>query len=179
MIESFALIKKNAIKYVLVAFCLCFSFCMHAQSVSGSSPVREKGYRGSVSFTDLELIWMGFDTSHGYMFNGHNYLGAGAGLFMAPIYDLPMYGHLFIDYHAYFLKKRSTPSAGIKLGYCFSICGDYRNIFNRAAELEPNVGWSWALRNNRGLNLSVGAAVFIYGKSEAVALPKVSFAFEF
>ena len=31
----------------------------------------------------------------------------------------------------------------------------------------------------RGLNLSLGASVFVYGENKAVAMPKVSFAFEF
>ncbi len=150
-----------------------------AQNDDEAISYRARGYRGNVAFTDQYLVWMGFDTSHGYMFNEHHYLGAGAGLFLAPIYDLPAFGHVFLDYHAYFKKKKSTPMAGIKAGYCFSIGSYAGNVFDKSFEIEPCVGWNWSLSSNRGLNLSLGASVFVYGENKAVAMPKVSFAFEF
>ena len=69
--------------------------------------------------------------------------------------------------------------AGIKAGYCFSIGDNAGNVFDKSFEIEPCVGWSWGLSSKRGLNLSLGASVFVYGENKAVAMPKVSFAFEF
>ena len=55
------------------------SLCADAQTKTEIPAYRQKGYSGSVSFTNQYLVWLGFDTSHGYMFNEHHYLGGGAG----------------------------------------------------------------------------------------------------
>ena len=93
---------------------------------SNTDIYRAKGYRGSVSITDQYVVWIGFDTSHGYMFNEHHYLGAGVGLFLAPTGFFPLFGHTFIEYNAYILKRASTPTAGIKVGF-HGICKNRRN----------------------------------------------------
>ena len=43
-----------------------------AQNDDEAISYRARGYRGNVAFTDQYLVWMGFDTSHGYMFNEHH-----------------------------------------------------------------------------------------------------------
>lgn len=171
----------NCLKVMMLSVCIAVSgYAAVAQEKDETVPsYRAQGYRGNISFTDQSLIWMGFDTSHGYMFNQHHYLGAGVGLFLAPIADLPVFGHLFVDYHAYILKKKSTPMAGVKAGYCFSICDNPGNVFDKAFEIEPNIGWNWALSPKKGLNLSLGASIFVYDRKSVVAMPKIAFAFEF
>ena len=66
----------------------CFIYA-DAQTKEQIPAYRLKGYAGSVSFTDQYLVWLGLDTSHGYMFNEHHYLGAGAGFFLAPVENIP------------------------------------------------------------------------------------------
>ena len=147
---------------------------------------RAKGYRGSVSITDQYVVWIGFDTSHGYMFNEHHYLGAGVGLFLAPTGFFPLFGHTFIEYNAYILKRASTPTAGIKVGF-MGFLGEmdpgitlYSWYLQKSAELEPNIGWSWAFNEDMGIRLSLGAAIFILPQWEDIlAMPKLTIAFDF
>ncbi|MCM1515721.1 MAG: hypothetical protein NC080_04790 [Paraprevotella sp.] len=177
---------KNIIKTcIMMASCLLLASEQPsvAEGRGGEPLYRTSGYKGSVSLTDQILVWVGFDTSHGYMFNEHHYLGAGAGFFMAPIDALPMFGHVFAEYKAYILKKNSTPTAGLKAGYCGAFKNDSGNVFNKAAELEPNIGWSWTFSPKVGLSLSLGAPVFMFkemdGSTRAKAMPKVSISIEF
>lgn len=80
---------------------------------------RARGYKGNVSYTNQYFVWQGIETSHGYMFNFHHYLGGGVGAFLAPVDDVPpAFAYAFADYTAYFLNKKSTPFAGIKVGVC-------------------------------------------------------------
>ena len=91
------------------------------------------------------------------MFNEHHYLGAGAGFFITPTGFFPLFGHAFIDYNAYILKRASTPTAGIKIGYMTFL-----------GELD--------------MRLSLGAAVFIMPQLEdenIMVMPKLAVAFEF
>ena len=148
---------------------------------SNTDIYRAKGYRGSVSITDQYVVWIGFDTSHGYMFNEHHYLGAGVGLFLAPTGFFPLFGHTFVEYNAYILKRASTPTAGIKVGF-MGFLGEmdpgitlYSWYLQKSAELEPNIGWSWAFNEDMGIRLSLGAAIFIL----PLAMPKLTIAFDF
>lgn len=50
-----------------------------------NSDFRSRGYKGSVLYTNHYLVWQGIETSHGYMFNRHHYLGAGVGAFFLAI----------------------------------------------------------------------------------------------
>ena len=153
---------------------------------SNTDIYRAKGYRGSVSITDQYVVWIGFDTSHGYMFNEHHYLGAGVGLFLAPTGFFPLFGHTFIEYNAYILKRASTPTAGIKVGF-MGFLGEmapgitlYSWYLQKSAELEPNIGWSWAFNEDMGIRLSLGAAIFILPQWEDIlAMPKLTIAFDF
>ncbi|MBQ5639773.1 MAG: hypothetical protein IIV12_02620 [Bacteroidales bacterium] len=94
---------------VVGAFAL-LSFCVSAQTVSEIPSYRQKGYAGSVSFTNQYIVWLGLDTSHGYMFNEHHYLGGGLGFFLAPIDEVPpTLFHAFVEYKSFWRKKASTP----------------------------------------------------------------------
>ena len=146
---------------------------------------RSKGYKGSVSYTNTLLIWNGLDTSHGYMFNEHHYLGVGGGFYMVPDFTTnPAIVHAYLDYHAYWFDKRSTPLAGIKLGYARSI--HPADSYLSAMEIEPNIGWSWGLKSGKGLTLTLGAKIltvpvnFTENSSLPMSvLPSLAFAFEF
>ena len=110
---------KTLKNLTIAAAILLTTLTAGAQTKTELPSYRSKGYAGSVSFTDQYLVWLGFDTSHGYMFNEHHYLGAGAGFFLAPIDDVPpTLVHVYGEYKGYFLKKKSTPTAGIRTGIC-------------------------------------------------------------
>ena len=98
---------KQLIALMLILFCssTCISSYATDKQTAGSETYvhRVKGYRGSIAITDQYLVWIGFDTSHGSMFNEHHYLGAGAGFFIAPTGFFPLFGHAFVDYNAYIL----------------------------------------------------------------------------
>lgn len=156
----------------------CFIYA-DAQTKEQIPAYRLKGYAGSVSFTDQYLVWLGLDTSHGYMFNEHHYLGAGAGFFLAPVENIPpTVIHAYGEYKAWFLKKRSTPTAGIKAGYCMFATKHSGQKFTGAFELYPSVGWDWGFKNGKGLNLSVGASMMMANRN-VTAMPKISFGFQF
>ena len=111
---------------VFAAFCAAaLSLSAVSADAKASDPVhyRTEGYRGSVSLTNQYLAWIGVDTSHGYMFDEHHYLGAGAGLFIVPG-ATPPFAHIFMEYKAYILKKNSTPVAGFKFGWMGPLNGD-------------------------------------------------------
>ncbi|MCQ2173938.1 MAG: hypothetical protein MJY61_02255 [Bacteroidales bacterium] len=118
---------------------------------------RDNGYRGSVSFSNIVFVFCGVETSHGYMFDGHHYLGAGVGILTTPFTrPLAFLGSIFADYHAYWFDRKSTPTAGIKVGYMCSFpdTGNFQNLI-----IEPDIGWSWLLESGRGLTLTFGAFI--------------------
>lgn len=145
---------------------------------------RTSGYSGNLSFTNKYFVWIGLDTSHGYMFNPHHYLGAGAGLFAAPVSGFPVFAHAYADYRAYLLKKNSTPVTGLKAGYCIALKELTGNAFSGAFEFSPDIGWSWSFSRKTGLALGLGASVFIYPAGSASslsvkAMPELSVRMEF
>lgn len=144
-------IKKLALIIVAIFFVLYSCETLYAQE-------RNHGYQGSVSYSNMALLWNGIETSHGYMFNEHHYLGAGVGFLAAIPFSKPegFLGHIFVDYHAYWFDKKSTPMAGVKIGYICSF-PDKGNLQN--VEIEPNVGWSWILKSGNALALSLGANI--------------------
>ena len=170
---------KTLKNLTIAAAILLATLTAGAQTKAKLPSYRSKGYAGSVSFTDQYLVWLGIDTSHGYMFNEHHYLGAGAGFFLAPIDDVPpTLVHVFGEYKAYFLKKKSTPTAGIRTGICTTVTKHSGYVFSQAWELEPNIGWDWGLKNGKGLNLSIGATMMVANRN-IVAMPKLSFGIHF
>lgn len=90
-----------------------------------NSDFRSRGYKGSVLYTNHYFVWQGIETSHGYMFNRHHYLGAGVGAFFLPLDNVPAFGRVFAEYNAYIKEKGSTPTAGVKLGFCHAL--NYNN----------------------------------------------------
>ena len=149
---------------VFAAFCAAaLSLSAVSADAKASDPVhyRTEGYRGSISLTNQYLAWIGVDTSHGYMFDEHHYLGAGAGLFIVPG-ATPPFAHLFMEYKAYILKKNSTPVVGFKFGWM----GPLNGTFNE----------------NLGLNLTLGLTTFSYPVTGGTAfgfMPKLSIGLEF
>lgn len=144
---------------------------------------RSVGYMGSVSLTS-NVVLFGLDTSHGYMFNEHHYLGGGVGIIAVPADNIPMFGRIYADYKVYFLKKNSTPAAGLQAGYCGALKNLSGNTFQNAFELDPHIGWNWTFSKGIGLDLSVGASVFLYNSDggpsiKAKAAPKISIGIEF
>jgi len=138
----------------IIAVLLFVSFSYYPLFAQG----RNKGYRGNVLYSNMIILWNGIETSHGYMFNEHHYLGVGVGILTTVPFSKPdaFLGHVFVDYHAYWFDKKSTPLAGIKIGYLrsFPIKEDMHNV-----EIEPNIGWSWMLKSGNGLVLSLGANI--------------------
>lgn len=160
-------------------------FAISTTAFSQTPSFRERGYKGSISYTNMFIVWNGFDTSHGYMFNKHHYLGAGAGFYLVPDgLDFPTIVHFYADYHAYCFKKASTLVAGLKLGYAKSVHPQGGDL--NAFELEPNLGWKWGLKSGHGITLSLGAytmtAPVNFSENSSLpvtVLPRVSLAFEF
>ena len=147
---------------------------------------REKGYKGSFSLTDHYGVFAGIETSHGYMFDSHNYLGAGIGGFVFPNSSHPTFMDAFLDYQNYLRDKSSTPVLGIKTGLMHAF--NYDENFNikicNAVFVEPNVGWSWGLKSGKGLTLGLGATMVIpvddsRADKRILPMPKLSFGFEF
>ena len=144
-------VKKLTLIFAAI-FCVSYSCeTLYAQE-------RNKGYQGSVSYSNMALLWNGIETSHGYMFDEHHYLGAGVGLLVVIPFSKPegVLGHIFVDYHAYWFDKKSTPTAGLKIGYMrsFPDKGNFQNV-----EIEPDIGWSWILKSGNALALSLGANI--------------------
>jgi hypothetical protein len=147
---------------------------------------RGKGYKGSVSITDQFGVWVGAETSHGIMFDRHNYLGVGVGGFIFPNSSHPTFMNAFLDYHNYLSKKASTPVLGLKAGgsHSFNYEGLSGVKFKNAVVIEPSLGWSWGLKSGKGLTLGLGAALYLpVGESrtdkKVLPMPKLSFGFEF
>ena len=162
--------------------------CANAQEKNEVPAYRQKGYAGSVSVSDMFIFFAGFDTSHGYMFNEHHYLGGGLDTYFVPIaIDCPIGYHFYADYKSYWFKKRSTPTAGIKIGYggALLISKDYHSDAYAPygnIKLEPNIGWDWGLKNGKGFTTSIGANILMTieeAKMYALPLVKLSFGITF
>ena len=145
--------KKSFLRLIITLTALCGAMTMSAQE---HSP-RSAGYRGSVTLTDQYFVIVGFETSHGYMFNEHHYLGAGVGGFFIPTDNLPRFGQVFADYRAYLSDRSNTMVAGVKAGFCHAFktdCGDhYGYTFINAATVDPSLGWIWGGRKGNGFGI--------------------------
>jgi len=102
-------------RILTIIILLACAASMSAQDNTETPAYRNKGYAGNVSFTDTYIILVGLDTSHGYMFNEHHYLGGGFGFYVTK--DCPIAYHAFAEYKSFWFKKSSTPTAGVKVGY--------------------------------------------------------------
>lgn len=79
---------------------------------------------------------------------------------------------------------KSTPVAGIKLGYARAVHPLNQEI--SAFEVQPAIGWSWGLNSGNGLTLMLGAKILTVplqvsetNTMPLSVLPALSFAFEF
>ena len=171
---------------VLAIFML--PICANARKSNEIPAYRQKGYAGSVAVSDMFLFFAGFDTSHGYMFNEHHYLGGGFEAYvLVPFlnYSFVYCVEPFVEYKAYFLKRRSTPTASLRSGYC--IGGSIYYTDNNDTQtpstsgqfaLNPSLGWDWGLKCGKGLSLSMGL-VLLTDMSEINYAPEISFGFNF
>ena len=154
---------------------------------SAQNDYRSQGYKGSVSITDHFGVFVGAETSHGYMFNRNVYLGAGIGGYIFPNgTENPSFGEAFLDFHSYLRNKKGTPVVGLKTGYMHGF--DYENKGGMKLQnglfVEPNVGWSWGLRSGHGLTVGLGGKVIAplgdkRTDQKALFMPKLSIGFEF
>lgn len=154
---------------------------------SAQNDYRSRGYKGSVSITDQFGVWLGAETSHGYMFNRNVYLGAGIGGYIFPNgTENPYFGEAFLDFHSYLRNKKDTPVVGLKTGYMHGF--DYENKGGMKLQnglfVEPNVGWSWGLRSGHGITVGLGGKVISplgdkRTDQKALFMPKFSIGFEF
>lgn len=179
---------------VSIIAALAFAAILSAQEPSFRTP----GYKGMVSYTNRLLIMSGIETSHGYMFNPHHYLGAGAGVFFLPERATKIYSDVFLDYHVYIADRKSTPVVGVKAGYLFNCntpTGEYQDknglwlyyrvdgfTYNKdAVYIEPGAGWSWLVSSRFGVTAGLHADIYLYKNPDvkAVVLPKLSLGIEF
>lgn len=171
---------KTIYKIMLVIAMTFASFALSAQTKDFRTP----GYKGSVSLIDQYGVWAGLETSHGVMFDRHIYLGLGSSVSVClPELDggnTPVFGNLFVDFQGYILDRKSTPVLGYKAGFMKTF--NMKESNTNAVFIEPNVGWSWIMKNGCGFTTSIGAAVYkALGPStnNFVTMPKLSLTFEF
>ena len=175
-----------------IVLLICLIFVCWQGSFAQTKDFRSAGYKGSVSITDQMGVFVGLETSQGYMINRHMFLGVGAGAFMFPNgRDYPAFSEAFLDYNAYVLDKQSTPTAGLKIGMIHALgfgqkVGEFEHkyAFQNGVAFEPSFGWNWALNKRYGLSVNIGASIIVpfgenKGTSPSIVLPKLSLAFEF
>lgn len=161
-------------------------------SFAQTSVSRGSGYKGSISIVDQGGVFVGLETSHGYMLSRHHYIGFGGGAFVYPNgKGYPSFAEAYLDYRAYFINKNGSPIAGVKAGYIRAIkygelVKGYDNmyLFMQGISIQPSLGWNWALKSGCGITLSAGANVVFPvgpnpGKKPAYASPTFAVSFEF
>ena len=167
------MIRKTFLVLATLLFCATGSFAQTEQPLSDVNPdkkvekvkkplYRKPGYKGSLTFTDQSLFTCGVETSHGYMFNAHNYFGAGAGVFFLLLTDPVM--DFFLEYKGYFSKKNFSPTIGLQAGFINEeLTRSDGNGVERVNTLHffPNVGLSWMLGKRIGIFLELGASFYI------------------
>lgn len=176
---------KNTKIFTIVLAALLACSIMTAKDRSQRTIIptfREQGYKFNISYTNHYIAFQGMETSHGYMFNNHHYLGGGVEVYLLPIDFVPTFGSVFVDYTAYISKKKSTFTAGARGGFCRSLNYQSSVAFQNAIEFEPSVGWSWGLKSGNGALLKLACTTYVnplQGGVEIIFLPKLSFGIEF
>ena len=170
------MILRFAAAVILAALCL---------EMSAQVPAfREKGYKGNVGIQGLYLYVPGITTSHGYMFNGVHYLGGGLSVAVTPSSDPTIVPAAFLEYQAYFLKRNSTPVAGVKLQGMAELSDRPYYL----AGLIPTFGWSWGIGTQKqfGIMPYLGIGAFyeitrskMHDSFTALMLPILGVVFEF
>ena len=158
--------------------------CVNAQEKNEVPAYRQKGYAGSVAVSDMFIFFAGFDTSHGYMFNEHHYLGGGFEAYVLFPFLNNSFVYCvepFVEYKAYFLKRKCTPTASLRSGYCIGgtiYYTDESPYTSGYFALNPSLGWDFGLKCGKGLGLSVGL-MLLTDMSEINYAPEISFGFRF
>lgn len=168
----------------LLAVLVLSAWCVSA--LAQTPDFRNRGYKGSISITYHYGVFVGAETSHGYMFDTHNYLGAGFGGFILPNSVHPVFLTFFADYQHYFGDKKDAPVLGLKTGFSNALnFGNASGVqYKNAILIEPDVAWSWGLKSGNALTLGLGCTLLVPVGStrtdrKILPLPKISFAFEF
>lgn len=109
--------KKFAVTALLFLLTFTAASATTKEESSAQSGSRT-GYRGSISAHAMFNVWLGAETSHGYIFNRRHYVGGGIGASVAPIENIYVLGHIFADYRYFIMTQDSTPTLGAKAGFC-------------------------------------------------------------
>ena len=178
--------KRIFITSVAALLCVC--------SFASEPAFRSIGYKGNASLTDQLGVFIGLDTSHGYMIGSQHYVGVGAGAFIFPNgTDYPMFLNAFADYQFYMRKyASSSPFIGVRAGFSHAFKYEEKSgiNFKNAVLAEPSFGWSWGLKSGQGLAVSIGLPMYIpvwinmprwerRTDKPVLPMPKISFTFEF
>ncbi|MDH6341960.1 hypothetical protein M2480_000622 [Parabacteroides sp. PFB2-12] len=138
--------------------------------VSTKKPVSDiRGYRG---FVDMGYIaglgdygsdGIEINTSHGYQFNEHFFVGGGMGIHYHGDYDVATVP-VFVEGRANFIKGRIAPFASVRVGVSAIVDDDEPGGFY----FSPTVGARFAIVRNLALYLSTGynlqmAEIYFYG----------------
>ena len=139
--------KKFAVTALLLLMTFAAAFATTKDEHSTRSGSRT-GYRGSISVNAMYNVWLGAETSHGYIFNRRHYVGGGIGASVAPVENIYVLGHIFAEYRYFILTQDSSPTLGAKAGLCTDLRNDPSGPpISRAAEIEINIGWDWTFKN--------------------------------
>ncbi len=169
--------KKFAVTALLFLMTFTAASATTKEESSAQSGCRT-GYRGSISAHAMFNVWLGAETSHGYIFNRRHYVGGGIGASVAPVENIYVLGHIFAEYRYFILTQDSSPTLGAKAGLCTDLRNDPSGPpISRAAEIEINIGWDWTFKNGSGVFLQFAAPFFISDFFQF--LPKLSFGVEF
>lgn len=126
--------------------------------ISNKRPVNDiRGYRG---FVDMGYIaglgtygsdGIEINTSHGYQFNEHFFVGGGLGIHYHGDYDVATVP-VFVEGRANFIKGRIAPFASVRVGVSAIVDDDEPGGFY----FSPSVGARFAFRRNLALYLLTG-----------------------
>lgn len=105
--------KKFAVTALLFLMTFTAASATTKEESSAQSGCRT-GYRGSISAHAMFNVWLGAETSHGYIFNRRHYVGGGIGASVAPVENIYVLGHIFAEYRYFILTQDSSPTLGRK-----------------------------------------------------------------
>lgn len=138
----------------------------------------QRGYKGFVEFGggfgvgDWAGGFLGLTTSHGYQFNPHIFVGAGAGFnydFGNELIFIPV----FADFKYNMLKSNITPMIGTKIGY--SVYDGQGVFFNPGIGCRFGLSESFALDLTFNYGLQTEKAEYYWDYSETVLLHTIGF----
>lgn len=131
-------------------------FCM--LQPNADAQVRTKGYHGSNSFIDQNLLYVGLETVHGYMFNEFFYLGAGVSISSTPLLMPLSDFELFLQGTAFVKHGRHSPLIGVKVSRVLE-GEEYRMLYMSKYAVNFDLGWYFETRSGRGMSASLGIPI--------------------